>query len=204
MPSIISDPQAYDIMLRLLQFSCWSLSYINTVRTTLSDQLPSVSFMSICCDVAWEFVYAFVYPIASSHWAGGIRIWFAMHCVMLFIVAKYAPNDWDHVPLMKRFARLAYVAITIGFMAGHLALASEIGPALGFFWSGALCQITASLGSLCLLVCRGSTRGASIKTCPLCWFYIAITLTLDAIYPVFFFYFRAIEHPKKDSERKVE
>lgn len=39
---------------------------------------------------------------------------------------------------------------------------------------------------------------------PLCWFYIAITLTLDAIYPVFFFYFRAIERPKKDSERKVE
>ncbi|KAL2826222.1 hypothetical protein BDW59DRAFT_161061 [Aspergillus cavernicola] len=233
MSSLMMDPRAYDIMLRVLAFVCWSLSYINTVRTTVKDQLPSVSFMSICCDVAWEFVYAFIYPIASSHWAGGIRVWFVMHCAMMLIIIKYAPNEWVHVPFMKRHPGLAYLAITTGFMAGEVALAGEVGPDLGFFWGGALCQITASLGSLCQLVSRGSTRGASINTCyfriiatvggftkmtirhhwhladepwfdsPLCWFYIGITLTLDAIYPAFFFYFRRSEHSKKN-ERKVE
>ncbi|KAL4812407.1 hypothetical protein BDW67DRAFT_178730 [Aspergillus spinulosporus] len=201
--SIIADPKAYEIVLRLIQFICWSLSYISTMRTTLNDQLPSVSFMSICCDVGWEFVYAFIYPISSSHWAGGIRVWFVMHCVMLFIIAKHAPAEWAHVPFMKQHAGMAYVAVTVGYMAGHLALAHEIGPDLGFHWSGVLCQIMASLGSLCQLVSRGSTRGASLKTCPLCWFYIGITLTLDAIYPTVFFHFRRTERVREGKETKV-
>jgi paspaline synthase len=162
--SAMLEPQTLDILLRILAFVCWSLNYINTMRTTIKSQVPSISFISICCDVGWEIVYAFIYPLASSHWAGGIRVWLMLHSVMMLTVMKYAPNEWGHVPFMKRYVSVAYVLVTTGFMAGQMALAAEIGPELGFHWGGALCQFMASFAGICHLVTRGSTRGISLKT----------------------------------------
>lgn len=162
--SAMLKPQTINILLRLLAFVCWSLNYINTMRTTIKSQIPSISFMSICCDVGWEIVYAFIYPLASSHWAGGIRVWLMLHSIMMLTVMKYAPNEWVHVPFMNRYVPVAYVMVTAGFMAGQMALAAEIGPELGFHWGGALCQFIGSFGGICHLVSRGSTRGISLKT----------------------------------------
>lgn len=158
------EPQTIDVLLRLLAFVCWSLNYINTMRMTIKSQLPSISFISICCDVGWEIVYAFIYPLASSHWAGGIRVWLLLHSIMMLTVMKYAPNEWEHAPFMKRYVPVAYLMVTAGFMAGQMALAAEIGPELGFHWGGALCQFIASFAGICHLVSRGSTRGISLKT----------------------------------------
>lgn len=162
--SAMLEPQTIDVLLRLLAFVCWSLNYINTMRMTIKSQLPSISFISICCDVGWEIVYAFIYPLASSHWAGGIRVWLLLHSIMMLTVMKYAPNEWGQVPFMKRYVPLAYLMVTVGFMAGQMALAAEIGPELGFHWGGALCQFIASFAGICHLVGRGSTQGISLKT----------------------------------------
>jgi paspaline synthase len=49
----------------------------------------------------------------------------------------------------------------VGFTTGDLALSAEIGPALAYTWSAVFCQLLLSLGAICQLLCRCSTRGAS-------------------------------------------
>jgi paspaline synthase len=48
-----------------------------------------------------------------------------------------------------------------GFLTGHLVLAAEIGHSLAYSWGAVVCQLLLSIGGLCQLLCRGSTRGAS-------------------------------------------
>ncbi|CBF80422.1 predicted protein [Aspergillus nidulans FGSC A4] len=149
------------------------------MRTTLNDQLLSSSFMSICCDVGWESVYAFIYPISSSHWAGGI-------CA--------CGNSWVH-------GRSSSIG-PWNWPRSGLPLERRVVPDYGKSW------ISLSVG-LSRQYSRGVTEylqwphgGDPWLDSPLCWFYIGITLTLDAIYPTVFFHFRRTESGRDGKEAK--
>ena len=68
------------------------------------------------------------------------------------------------MPLVQRYIWLVYGAVILGFAFGQLAFAAEVGPELGFFYGGVLCQTLASLGPICQILSRNSTRGASLLT----------------------------------------
>lgn len=150
--------------LRILAGICWTLNYFSMLYTSWKDKLPSTGIFPLCCDIAWEFVYAFIYPAASAHWQGGVRVWFLVHGIVIIVITRYAPNEWIDIPLVRRNIYLVYGAVIVGFGIGQLVLAAEIGPELGFFWGGVLCQTLASLGPICQILSRNSTRGASILT----------------------------------------
>lgn len=150
--------------LRILAGICWTLNYFSMLYTSWCHKLPSTGIFPLCCDVAWEYVYAFVYPSASAHWQGGVRVWFMVHCVVIMFITKYAPNEWTNMPFIRRYIWLVYGIVILGFTAGQLAFAAEVGPELGFFYGGVLCQTLASLGPICQIISRNSTRGASILT----------------------------------------
>ena len=57
-----------------------------------------------------------------------------------------------------------YGIVTIGFAIGQYSFAREVGPDLGFFYGGVLCQTLASLGPIAQILSRNSTRGASLLT----------------------------------------
>lgn len=150
--------------LRILAGICWTLNYFSMLYTSWKDKLPSTGIFPLCCDVGWEFVYAFVYPTASAHWQGGVRVWFLVHCIVIVFIIRYAANEWGDVPFVKRNLYLVYGAVIVGFVAGQLSFAAEVGPGLGFFYGGVLCQTLASLGPICQILSRNSTRGASLLT----------------------------------------
>lgn len=150
--------------LRKLAGVCWTLNYFSMMYVSGREKIPNTGVFPLCCDIAWEFVYAFVHPAASSHWEGGVKIWFLIHCAVITYILKFAPNEWNDVPLVKCNIYLIYGVTILAFLAGQLCLAEEIGPDLGFFWGGVLCQTLASLGPICQLLCRNSTQGSSLLT----------------------------------------
>ncbi|KAJ5456372.1 hypothetical protein N7530_011646 [Penicillium desertorum] len=147
-------------------------------------------------------------PQHSAHWEGGVRVWFLVHCLVIFFI-KNAHNEWDYFPLVQRNLYFLYGIVTIGFAIGQYSFAREVGPDLGFFYGGLLCQTLASLGPIAQILSRNSTRGASLLTLslravatfggfikltiyyltgnaagpwfesPMCKFYIGLTLILD-------------------------
>lgn len=150
--------------LRILAGICWTLNYFSILYTSWKDKLPSTGIFPLCCDIAWEFVYAFIYPRASAHWQGGVKVWFFVHCIVIVFITRYAPSEWSDIPLIKRNIYFVYGLVTTGFVAAQLAFAAEIGPELGFFYGGVLCQTLASLGPICQILTRNTTRGASLLT----------------------------------------
>ncbi|KUL81846.1 hypothetical protein ZTR_09741 [Talaromyces verruculosus] len=218
--------------LRILAGICWTLNYFSMLYTSWRHKLPSTGIFPICCDIAWEYVYAFVHPSASAHWQGGVRVWFLVHCIVIIFITRYAPNEWTNMPFMQRYIWLIYGAVILGFAAGQLAFAAEVGPALGFFYGGVLCQTLASLGPICQILTRNSTRGASLLTwmlraiatfggfiklsiyyfigrdegpwfeSPMCKFYIGLTLMLDFTYPFCYHFIRLQESARSTEKAK--
>lgn len=150
--------------LRILAGICWTLNYFSMLRTSRKDKIPSTGIFPLCNDIGWEFIYAFIYPTASAHWEGGVRVWFLVHCIVIIFIIKYAHNEWDHFPLIQRNLYFLYGVVTIGFAIGQYSFAREVGPDLGFFYGGVLCQTLASLGPIAQILSRNSTRGASLLT----------------------------------------
>lgn len=150
--------------LRKLAGICWTLNYFSMMYVSGREKIPNTGIFPLCNDIAWEFVYAFVHPAASAHWEGGVKVWFMIHVAVVLYILKFAPNEWNDVPIVKRNIYFIYAVVIFGFLAGQLSFAAEVGPDMGFFWGGVLCQTLASLGPICQLLCRNSTRGASIMT----------------------------------------
>lgn len=148
-------------ILKIVAAVGWSVNYISMVHKGWKDQIPSIGILPLCCDIAWEFVYAWIYPLASAHWQGVVRVWFVLHTAVLLTTLKFASNDWPDNTMIRRHLPLLYGFVILAFGLGHLALAAEIGPALGFHWGGALCQFLSSSCGMAQLLCRGNTRGAS-------------------------------------------
>jgi paspaline synthase len=155
--------------LRVLAGICWTLNYFSMMYVSGRERIPNTGIFPLCCDIAWEFVYAFVHPAASAHWEGGVRVWFLVHCAVITYILKFAPSEWNDAPIVKRNIYFIYGVVILGFVAGQLSLAGEIGPDLGFFWGGVLCQTLASLGPICQLLSRNNTRGSSLLT----WYALA-------------------------------
>ncbi|CRL28507.1 unnamed protein product [Penicillium camemberti] len=220
--------------LRKLAGICWTLNYFSMMYVSGREKIPNTGIFPLCNDIAWEFVYAFVHPAASAHWEGGVKIWFLVHLAVVSYILKFAPNEWNDVPIMKNNIYLIYLVVILGFTAGQLSFAAEVGPDLGFFYGGVLCQTLASLGPICQLLSRNSTRGASILTwslraiatfggfikltiyyvfdtpagpwfeSPMCKFYIGLTLTLDIIYPCLYYVIQRQEKRIAVGEKKVK
>ncbi|KAJ5761130.1 hypothetical protein N7520_008286 [Penicillium odoratum] len=220
--------------LRKLAGICWTLNYFSMMYVSGREKVPNTGIFPLCNDIAWEFVYAFVHPAASAHWEGGVKIWFLVHLAVVSYILKFAPNEWNDVPIVKNNIYLIYLVVILGFTAGQLSFAAEVGPDLGFFYGGVLCQTLASLGPICQLLSRNSTRGASILTwslraiatfggfikltiyyicdtpagpwfeSPMCKFYIGLTLTLDIIYPCLYYVVRRQEKRIAVGQKKVK
>ncbi|OOQ86835.1 hypothetical protein PEBR_19794 [Penicillium brasilianum] len=235
--AIFRDPfniLAISEVLKVVAAVGWSVNYIGMVHRAWKDQIPSIGILPLCCDIGWEFVYAWMFPDFSSHWQGVVRVWFFLHSAVLLVTLKVSPNDWANTPLAHRHIVFIYIFVTIVFGAGQYALAAEIGPALGFHWGGALCQFLSSSGGIAQLLSRGHTRGASyliwfaraistfagfIKLCirfqhnvdgapwldsPMCWFYIVTVLSFDTAYPFLYFSMRKFETPAPQREARIK
>ncbi|KAJ6169051.1 hypothetical protein N7497_001894 [Penicillium chrysogenum] len=218
--------------LRILAGICWTLNYFSMLRTSQKDEIPSTGIFPLCNDIGWEFIYAFIYPKASAHWEGGVRVWFLVHCIVIFFIIKNAHNEWGLFPLVQRNLYFLYGIVTIGFAIGQYSFAREVGPDLGFFYGGVLCQTLASLGPIAQILSRNSTRGASLLTwllravatfggfikltiyyltgnaagpwfeSPMCKFYIGLTLILDFIYPICYYVIRRQELVNAEGDKK--
>ncbi|KAJ5385122.1 hypothetical protein N7517_003033 [Penicillium concentricum] len=220
--------------LRKLAGICWTLNYFSMMYVSGREKIPNTGIFPLCNDIAWEFVYAFVHPAASAHWEGGVKVWFMVHVAVVLYILKFAPNEWNDVPIVKRNIYLIYAVVILGFLAGQLSFAAEVGPEMGFFWGGVLCQTLASLGPICQLLSRNSTRGASIMTwslraiatfggfiklsiyyicdtpagpwfeSPMCQFYIGLTVILDIMYPCLYYVIRRQEKRNTAAEKKTK
>ncbi|KAJ5332658.1 uncharacterized protein N7506_006441 [Penicillium brevicompactum] len=139
----------------------WVINYIGMVYISFKERTYGMSIMPLCCNIAWEAVYCLVYPSKSGLELGVFAVGLLINFMIIYTAVTYSPREWSHAPLVEQnILWIFFVGIT-GFTTGHLALAAQLGPALAYSWGAVVCQLLLSVGGLCQLICRGSTRGAS-------------------------------------------
>lgn len=139
----------------------WCVNYIEMVRLSFRDKTYGMAIIPLCCNLAWEIVYTFVYPSRSTAEKFVFLTGFMINTAVVYAAIRFSPREWGHAPLVQQHLPLIFA---IGFWAclvGHLALAAEIGPTLAYSWGAVICQILLSVGAFAQLLVRGNTRGGS-------------------------------------------
>jgi paspaline synthase len=139
----------------------WLVNYGLMIWHARKGETYSMALIPLCNNIGWELVYTLVYPSSNQV---ELVVFGAAVCLNAFIMitaARSTKTEWSHSPLVAENAPCLLCLGTAVCFSGHVALAMEIGPALAYSWGAVICQLALSIGSVCQLLQRNSTRGTS-------------------------------------------
>jgi paspaline synthase len=139
----------------------WAINYTGMLHKSFQDRTYGMAIMPLCSNIAWEVVYGLIYPSPNPIEQGVFLVGLFIDFAIIYAAIRFSPNEWTHAPLVRDNLLWIFLFGIVGFTTGFLALAAEIGPALAYTWGAVFCQLLLSLGAICQLLCRCSTRGAS-------------------------------------------
>ncbi|KAJ5645423.1 fumitremorgin C monooxygenase [Penicillium longicatenatum] len=139
----------------------WAIYYILQTRMSLRDKTYSQAIFPLCANMAWEFVYIFIYP--PKGWAPRIVIgsWFFLGLGVMYSAIQSSPREWGHAPLVQRYLTLIFFVMFLYFVTLHTAFAATFGAHVAGSWSAMFCHAFLLIGSLGQLLVREDSRGVS-------------------------------------------
>lgn len=166
---IVQPPSAYeeiqwlaDTFVALMGFG-WVINYMLMIWHSINGETYSMALIPLCNNIGWELVYTFVYPSTNNVELAVFGAGVTLNVFIMVAAARSARTEWSHSPLVADHTTLILLGGTLVCFAGHVALAMEIGPALAYSWGAVICQLALSIGGVCQLLQRNSTRGTSLS-----------------------------------------
>lgn len=105
--------------------------------------------------------FVLVHPSPNRYEFGVFAILLTLNLGIMLMAALVAPKEWAHSPVVAKNANSIFIISIIACFAGNVALAAQIGPDLAYSWGAFICQLSLSVGAICQLLQRNSTRGTS-------------------------------------------
>ncbi|KAJ5928126.1 fumitremorgin C monooxygenase [Penicillium verhagenii] len=139
----------------------WAIHYFLQARKSLRDKTYSQAIFPLCANMAWEFVYTFIYPPKSRIHATIMGSWFFLGLIVMYSAVKSSPREWKHTTLVQRYLPIIFAVVLLYFISLHWAFAETWGPAVTGPWSAMFCQELLLWGSLSQLLVREDSRGTS-------------------------------------------
>ncbi|KFH44079.1 hypothetical protein ACRE_051600 [Hapsidospora chrysogenum ATCC 11550] len=143
----------------------WLINYAAMTWHSRTGETYSMAIIPLCNNIGWELVYTIVYPSSNMVELAVIAAGVTLNTVIMAAATRAAKTEWSHSPLVATYSAFIFVGGTLICFTGHMALAAEIGPALAYSWGAVICQLVLSIGGLCQLLQRNSTRGTSWTLC---------------------------------------
>lgn len=148
-------------ILRMLCSLSWNTCYVAMLYRSFKDKTYSNAIIPLCNNFAWEIVYGIFYSPPLFFVRLQSLCWLFLNFGIIYAAIKFSHNEWKHAPFVERNLTLIFVVGIIGCIAGQFAMAIQLGHHITFIWSAKISQTILSIGSLCQLLSRGSTRGHS-------------------------------------------
>lgn len=139
----------------------WVVNYALMIWHSTKGETYSMALLPLCNNIGWELVYTLVYPSSNKVELAVFAAGVTLNVFIMATAARSARMEWSHSHLVADHAALILLLGTFVCFTGHVALALEIGPALAYSWGAVICQLALSIGGMCQLLQRNSTRGTS-------------------------------------------
>lgn len=163
----IQPPEAYrkvqwiaDIFVTLMGVG-WIVNYSTMIWHAYSESTYSMALLPLCSNIGWEMTFVLVHPSPNPYEFGVFAALLTLNLAIMATATRAAPTEWEHSPLVSQNAPFIILVGIAACFSGHVALAAHIGPGLAYSWGAFICQLSLSVGALCQLLQRNSTRGTS-------------------------------------------
>nr|BBD84644.1 putative membrane protein [Cordana terrestris] len=139
----------------------WIVNYATMIWHAYTESTYSMALLPLCSNIGWELTFVLVYPSPNPYEFGVFASLLTLNLGIMITAARAAPAEWAHSPLVANYAVPIFLIGILICFGGHVCLAAQIGPGLAYSWGAFICQLGLSVGAICQLLQRNSTRGTS-------------------------------------------
>lgn len=156
--------QAVCNLLIVISGVCWSVVYVDSIRTGFRQKTYCMPLFALGLNIAWEGIYAytdlFVRRTVGAQ-AIANTVWFLLDIFILVTFFRYGGGQQD--PLRRRWFIPWTVLVLAACVALQLLFIAEFGDVEGEKYSAYLQNIAMSVAYLYLLERRGSSKGQTMR-----------------------------------------
>jgi hypothetical protein len=157
----------------------WSLAYLLIIRRGFKDHTFGMPFAALCANIAWEFIFSFVYPHQPPQLYINIA-WFLLDTIIVFQFLRFGRPAFDSLLPKGSFYLVFLLSLLISFFI-------IVGITLEFqnwnaMYSAFAQNLIMSILFVVMLRSRNNLSGQSL--------YIAIFKMIGTMLPAILFYAR--------------
>ncbi|MBV8886336.1 MAG: hypothetical protein JO235_20410 [Chroococcidiopsidaceae cyanobacterium CP_BM_RX_35] len=152
-------------VLAILSGIFWTITYILIIRRATQDQIIGMPMVAPCMNIAWEFIFSFVFPSSKPQLYINY-IWFFIDLIIVIQYLKLNQSEFmRHLP--KQFFYPTFFSVLIVSFFNMLFATYEFGIVKGSYYTAFEDNLIMSMLFTHMLLSRNNVKGQSI--------YIAIT-----------------------------
>ena len=159
--------------------SAWTLCYVLSIREAFRSKSYGMPLFALALNFGWEIILA-LYVHQPLFVRVIYTVWLIVDCGMVYAAVKFGKYEWGHAPLVANHIGKIFGILATGATLGFWCFAkwwieNDLGKREGVyykglpgpdtqqlgFWSGEVCLIFLSAGSLCQLVIRQHSGGVN-------------------------------------------
>lgn len=163
----------------------WGIAYLLIIRRSFMERTFGVPIVAMCANIAWEFIFSFLYPSLNPGQRIINVVWFGLDAVIIYTYLRFGRRDFTPLLPGKLFYPMPFIMMAIAFSL-IVTTVPEFNDLQGQYTAFIIDFMMAVLFVVFLLQ-RGNVRGQSL--------YVALFKWLgSAGYAVVFYWFHPTSH----------
>lgn len=148
------------IVLAILSGIFWTIAYLLIIRRSIQDQSVGMPMAAICMNIAWEFIFSFVYPSRKPQLYINY-VWFFLDLIIVIQFLKLNKIEFgNHLP--KNFFYPAFFSTLVVSFFNMLFFTHDFSIAKGATYTAFEINLLMSMLFIHMLLSRNTVRGQSI------------------------------------------
>lgn len=156
------------VVLSILSGIFWTIAYLLIIRRSIQDRSVGMPMAAVCLNIAWEFIFSFIYPSRKPQLYINY-VWFFLDSIVVIQFLKLNKTEFGkHLP--KNFFYPAFFSTLVVSFFNMLFFTHNFSVAKGATYTAFEINLIMSMLFINMLFSRNDVRGQSI--------YIAIAKTI--------------------------
>src|SRR5690606_33627267 len=72
----------------------WGLAYLLIIRRSFMERTFGVPIVAMCANIAWEFIFSFLYPSLNPGQRIINVVWFGLDAVIIYTYLRFGRRDF--------------------------------------------------------------------------------------------------------------